>query len=341
MCKADGSLVEPITEDKFSPQTDVILYDASHACPFYRLNDIAVVAARDVLGFVEVKDRNDRELALHNYTSKAGAISHLAQLAKHAPDALRAVVLLRGKGVQEAHDKCKDEALTSLTVPHVIYCVDMGYVAVYEYTSHEVHFFDHGKDGSASALADFLRVLASFFPARGLASASVALGLSSGERLPQKRKPKLSLKLEGRAPLPSLRDMIDAHEIPTVGDKAPSFENKLKSFMSEHVKNVYCTATTGRDLNGDVSAGIAVVAHMKGGAPPDAASFFVVTQQGLLNCVDPAPDAGPTEANVKSQVSWIITHERPEAYFRRVCDILPWSYDPFQMASATVQREEP
>lgn len=192
MCQADGRLVEPVVKGEISPQTDVILYDASHACPFYRMNDIEVLAARDALGFVEVKDRDDGEYALRDMENKPGALPHVARLVAHAPDAFRAVVLLRSKerirksSAQAAHDQCRTQGFTSWSVPHVIYCVEAGYVAVYEYTSNKVHFFDYEENDGTSALADFLHVLTSFFAARGLASSSSALGLSVGERFKRK-----------------------------------------------------------------------------------------------------------------------------------------------------------
>jgi hypothetical protein len=341
MCQADGSLVEPIVKGDISPQTDVILYDASHACPFYRMNDIEVLAARDALGFVEVKDRDDGEYALRDMgKSKPGALPHVARLVAHAPDAFRAVVLLRSKererksSVQAAHDQCKTQVLTSLSVPHVIYCVEMGYVAVYEYTSNKVHFFDYEENDGTSALADFLHVLTSFFAARGLASSSSALGLSVGERF--KRKTIVSLQLEDRRPLPSLRDMVATHDAGVENGIEPSFERKLAKFVKECVEDLYCTATTGRDQSEDVCAGIVVVARLKNGGAQHAASFFVLTHQGLLNCVDPISSIEPAEGAARPQVTWLIAHERPEMYFLRVCELLPKSRDPFY----ATEREE-
>lgn len=348
MCQADGSLVEPIVEGEISPQTDVILYDASHACPFYRMNDIEVLAARDALGFVEVKDRDDGEYALRDMgKSKPGALPHIARLVAHAPGAFRAVVLLRSRervrksSAQAAHDQCKTQMLTSLNVPHVIYCVEMGYVAVYEYTSNKVHFFDYEENDGTSALADFLHVLTSFFAARGLASSSSALGLSVGERF--KRKIIVSLQLEDRAPLPSLRDMVSAHDAGVENGIEPSFERKLAKFVEERVQDLYCTATTGWDQSEDVCAGIVVVARLKDGGAQYAASFFVLTHQGFLNCVDPASNIEPAEGVARPQATWIIAHERPELYFRRVCGHLPESRDPFHATSRTgaaIEREE-
>jgi hypothetical protein len=348
MCQADGSLIEPIVEGEISPQTDVILYDASHACPFYRMNDIEVLAARDALGFVEVKDRDDGEYALRDMgKGKPGALPHIARLVAHAPDAFRAVVLLRSRdrarksAAKAAHDQCKTQALTSLNVPHLIYCVEGGYVAVYEYTSNKVHFFDYEDEDGTSALADFLRVLTGFFAARGLASSSSALGLSVGERF--KRKIIESLQLDDRAPLPSFRDMVSAHDAGVEDGIEPSFERRLAKFVEQRVQDLYCTATTGRDQSEDVCAGVVVVARLKDGADPYAASFFVLTHQGFLTCVDPASKIDSAEGVPRPQVAWIIAHERPELYFQRVCRHLPESRDPFYATSRTgaaIEREE-
>jgi hypothetical protein len=68
----------------------------------------------------------------------------------------------------------------------------------------------------------------------------------------------------------------------------------------------------------------------------DAASFFVLTHQGLLNCVDPISNIEPAEGAVRPQVTWLIAHERPEMYFLRVCELLPTSRDPFY----ATEREE-
>lgn len=347
MCRADGSLIEATDEGDVSPQTDIILYDASHACPFYRMNDIEVLAARDALGFVEVKDRDDGEYALCDRgPSKPGALPHVARLVVHAPDAFRAVVLLRSKErarkspAQAAHDQCKGQALTSLNVPHVIYCVAAGYVAVYEYTSNKVHFFDYEENDGTSALADFLHVLTGFFAARGQSSSSTALGLSVGEGF--KRTTVVSLQLEDRGPLPSLRNMVFAHDVGDNGNIEPSFERKLSKFVKERVQDLYCTATTGRTPDDDVCAGIAVVARLKSDGEQYAASFFAQTPRGFLSCVDPAPDAGPERA-AHPPVAWLIAHERPEMYFLRVCGLLPESGDPFHAAgrrSAAAEREE-
>lgn len=347
MCRADGSLIEAIVEGEVSPQTDVILYDASRVCPFYRMNDIEVLAARDALGFVEVKDHRNGEYALRDQgKGKPGALPHVARLVEHAPEAFRAVVLLRGRELsrkspaQAAHDQCKSEELTSLNVPHVIYCVAMGYLAVYEYTTNKLHFFEYEEADGTSALADFLHVLTGFFAARGLSSSSTTLGLSVGER--STRKTIESLQLEDRGPLPSLRDMIAAHALGDEDGIEPSFERKLERFVRERVQELFCTATTGRARDGEVCAGIVVVARLKDMDDSYAASFFALTQRGFLSCVDPDSDSGLPEGSTRRQTVWLIAHERPEMYFKRVCGLLPESGDPFHVTSRSgaAEREE-
>jgi hypothetical protein len=357
MCDAVGRLIVPASESDVSPQTDVIVYDASRACPVYKMNEIEVVAAHDVLGFIEVKDRRDGERALRDQgkpkdgkdgeqalgghgTVKPGALPHVARLATHAPGAFKAVVLLRGdielKGERKthakaAHDQCQKQRLTSSSVPHAIYCADKNYVAVYEYTSNKLHFVDYGEQDRTSALADFLRVLTSFFAAQGLSTTSSSFGLSLSDSLPGKEP--LSLKIGGRDPLPSLRDKIacflpDAgHEREEDGQgeerKELSFERKLKQFAERCVKDFYCTPTTGRNERGEFCSGIAVVARLNGDKDGYAASFFTMTPQGLLSCVD-----SPPEGESKRE-DWLIAHERPEAYLRRICKLIPESKDPF------------
>ncbi len=335
MCKADGSLIDGTDKDGFSPQTDVILYDASHSCPFYSMNDIGVLAEQDVLGFVEVKDREDGESALRDQGTKSGALPHIARLVEHAPDAFRAVVLLRSKdrkeksAVKAAYDQCKSETLTSRSVPHVVYCVAAGYLATYEYTSNKVHFFDYEENKETSALADFLHILTGFFAVRGLSNPSTVLALSAGERL--KRRAIESLELKDREPLPSLWGMVNAHDAGLNDDIEPSFEQKLKRFVTDRVRDLYCTATTGR-AGDEVCAGIAVVARFNEGDARYAASFFTQTPRGFLSCVDPEEPSGAPRA------PWLIAHERPETYFLRICGILPQIGDPFR--GTTTERKE-
>jgi len=177
--------------------------------------------------------------------------------------------------------------------------------------------------------------------ARGLASSSSALGLSVGERF--KRKIIVSLQLEDRAPLPSLRDRVSTYDAGVENGIEPSFERKLAKFVEDQVKDLYCTATTGRDQSGDVCAGIVVVARLKNGDTQYAASFFVLTHQGFLDCVDPVSNIEQVEGAAWPQVAWIIAHERPELYFLRVCKHVPESRDPFYAMSRTgtaIEREE-
>ena len=46
---------------------------------------------------------------------------------------------------------------------------------------------------------------------------------------------------------------------------------------------------------------------------------------------------------VQAYVNWLIAHEQPEVYFRRLCDLLPERRDPFHLAAragAATEREE-
>jgi hypothetical protein len=138
---APGSAVavEPSTTrpppPRLSPQTDVLLYDASHAIPLYGMGGVDILSAHDVLGVIEVKDtsRGTEELATTPAERKGdqrtplalrraarnrraakterkvgrgklppeprkGALEHLDSVRKYAGRALRGVVLFRGTG---------------------------------------------------------------------------------------------------------------------------------------------------------------------------------------------------------------------------------------------------
>jgi len=300
------------------------------------MNEIEVVAAQDVLGVVEVKDRASGEAALRTDEFSKGALEHIALLSEHAPGAFRSVVLLRGKerkkkkGARAALEQCKARALTSSTIPHVIYCADQNYIAIYEYISNELQFIEYGEGDRTSALADFLRILTSFFAAQGLSTTSSTLGFSLGSGV---RNELEVLALEDRDPLPSLRDMVTSYHSHTTVDGRPesssasqvdrSFEQRLRAFVAGFVKDLYCVPTTGRNNLGEFCSGIAVVARLKEEGSGYAASFFTLTPQGWLICAD------PQRPGVSPQASWVIAHERPEAYLQRICDMTPVSRDPF------------
>ena len=85
------------------------------------------------------------------------------------------------------------------------------------------------------------------------------------------------------------------------------------------------------------------MARIKSGDVRYAASFFVLTHEGFLNCVDPVSTIEQAEGGARPQVAWIIAHERPELYFHRVCELMPESRDPFFAMSRTgtaIEREE-
>ncbi len=356
MCRADGSFVDRVQSDAVSPQTDVILYDSLHACPLYRMGDIGVVAGRDALGFIEVKDTDNGEYALRNQKQgkdkegkdkekKRGALLHVADLSGHAPDAFRAIVLIRAKdAVQKepaktAYDQCKGESLTSTTVPHVIYCADPGYVAVYEYISNQLHFFDYKENDATSALADFLRIVTGFFAARGIVSASASRGLSFNSDFDPRTA--YCLQLNDRTPLPSLWKLVLEHEPMDEPEKEPSFEEVLRQFVELHVLDLYCIPTTGRNGT-NVCAGIAIIASLKNhSAGSHVASFFALTDEGHLLCADTSRERSSEKPQGRP---WIIpAFERPEAYVFRTCGILPRNSDPFHLESTVAgnaEREE-
>lgn len=240
---------------------------------------------------------------------------------------------MRKKGTRAALEQCKAHSLTSATTPHVIYCTDQNYIAVYEYTSNQLHFIEYGEGDSTCALADFLRILTSFFAAQGLSKTSSSLGLSLGGGAV--RNELEILALEDRKPLPSFREMVASYHSDATAEGRPesssakvelSFEQRLRAFVGASVKDLYCIPTTGRDDFREFCSGIAVIARLKEEGSGYAASFFTLTPQGWLICADPQPEgASPLGP-------WVIAHERPEAYLQRVCGMTPESRDPFAPA---------
>jgi hypothetical protein len=325
MCHPDGSLVALSEPDDVSPQTDVVVYDASRACALYEMpNDVAFFAASDVLGIIEVKDRQTGEGALGPASAERGALEHVARLSGYTPGAFRAIVLLRGveKGADrraEAYQQCEGHITRGFRAPHAIYCVDKNYIAVYEYVTNRVHFVQYRDESGTAALADFLRVVASFYAAQGLSTTSVSLGLRHDTK--PEGEP-LSLQLPDRGALPSLWASVDRVSLDE--GQPPSFENKLSYFAQKFDAEFFCVPTTGMDMGGRFTSGVALVARWKEGAGDDArevaaASFFVARSKDLLECVLP----------VVSAPGWLIAHERPEVYLQRVCGRVAESYDPF------------
>lgn len=327
LCHPEGGLVVPPRGKDVSPQTDVLIYDASRACPLYKAaNDVGFIAARDAVGIIEVKDRAEGELALGPGHDEPGALAHLARVARYARGAFRAVVLLRGKGLKKkgthasVHEQCEGNIAAGFEAPHAIYCAEKNYVAVYEYTTNGLHFVQHDDRDGALALADFLRLAASFYAAQSLSASSISLGLRpatgpAGQSLS-------FLQLRDRPPLPSLWNKLVS--LPLAEGDISSIDNRLKRFV-EKKRDVefFCVPTTGKDAQGHFTSGVALVARWKeAGESKDAmaASFFVMTHEEALTC---------TELSGASRPPWVIAHERPEAYLQRVCDRIARLHDPF------------
>jgi hypothetical protein len=250
-----GDLIVQTAREDISAQTDVLIYDASRACPLYGVEGVEVLAAPDVLGIIEVKDSTGLESALGPSPPKAGAattaeeptpagaLDHIAALAKAAPQAFRGVVLIQGGNAQSAREKMAHRLLTDRDAPHVVYCRTIentstnsrdNYLAFHEYLTNHVHFhvYGPGRDAAVHALAGFLSVVTGYFAARGLASATIASDLRP--TVPPEAAEAPPLALGGRRPVDSLRDRILEGQTEDDGPlESPSYEKMLKRFFAD------------------------------------------------------------------------------------------------------------
>lgn len=201
--RAEIDDAEPSAGDAISPQTDVVLYDASRVVPLHGIGGVDVFAARDVLGVIEVKDTEDGsdELAYTDKAQRKGALRHIGRIGRCAPRAFRAVVLLRGKpGRPRAEvdravrcfeviraDNLRTEADggEELLFPHLVYCasykvddVAASYVAFEDARTRTFSFREWLLDDRVFALSCFLRVVTGFFAAQRLISPSLHLDLT-------------------------------------------------------------------------------------------------------------------------------------------------------------------
>ena len=309
-----GSLVLPTLRSHISPQTDIIIYDASRASPLYGVEGVNVIAAPDVLGVVEVKDSHAGEADLSPRSSKKqpdkilerGALDHIARLAEAAPRAFRAIVLVQGGDANAARTALQNAKLSEETVPHVVYCRSLvkneSYLAFHDYAENKVRFYVYGGD-VVSALAGFLRVITGFFAAEGHSSPALSSDLRPAKS--QKKLPPLTLS--GRGALPSLyEEMVTETMRPDASD-----EDRLRSFVEARRTSlaVIPKPALGRDSKRRPVAGpvLALEWHDEGRFRRRG-SFFTISSNGLLTCADRATAARP----------WIIGEPIKE-YVRRVC----------------------
>lgn len=352
MCQGNGRLIHPAGKDDISPQTDVILYDASRACPLYKMGDVEVVTATDVLGIVEVKDRANGEDSLDDVTvtktnqttgekstkTTPGALRHIKSLAEIATAALRVIILLRGDGslknkkhIDKAREKCdKFDATLGFgsQVPHIIYCVEHHYIVFYEYLTNQLHFIQYAD--RTDALADFLHVLTSYFVAQQLSTTSSSLGLLSDSRkAPTSESP---MKLKGRDALKSLRDEVwnCARPLANKAGLSPDMDAAIRKW-AKTVKTsleLFCFPATGKSKDGWFTSGIAVVALWKdgNGQTQHAGSFFVYDGERYFECVDPIA----SETGDQSTRNWLIAYQSPEANLLQTCRKIAERIDPFK-----------
>lgn len=159
--KATGELILPSRQrEDVSPQTDVIIYDATRSCPLYSIEGVDVVAAPDVLGVFEIKDSENNEGDLYSappgeseelpddYSAMsenevepperadrtggsedestsneiAHALPHIAALADAAPQAFRAIVLVQGGIRKSALARFRHFRPSAAGAPHAIFC---------------------------------------------------------------------------------------------------------------------------------------------------------------------------------------------------------------------------
>ncbi len=344
-----GMLLVPPTTAEVSPQTDIIIYDTLRACPLYSVEGIDVVAAPDVLGVLEVKDSGHAEadlgLTADGYEARKkkaeesspptkpkaednGALEHIIELAHAAPRAFRGIVLIGGEQAAGSRTRLEfaktQKNLSPDNVPHVIYgrALEKGdsYIAFFDSADDSVHFNAYARQdgGETDALAAFLRLVAGFFAAQGLTSASISTDMRPSGKRTEGSPPLLSLTTKPR--VPSLRDAIrEAINEGSASEEYRSHEEMLKAFFSRIPPKtgleIRSFPALGHDADKIPTSGPRVtVSYRDGEETRRLASFFTMLTAGYLKCVDDtggAPDTSP----------WMIHQESIDAYLMRVCEL--------------------
>lgn len=310
--QSGGGLIAPTGKGRVSPQTDVILYDALRATPLYGVDGIDVIAARDVVGVIEVKDSSAGETDLSPRPQKnnpqkftRGALEHVSLIGDKAKQALRAIVLVRGGDPSAARAAFEKENLTGETTPHVLYCRSLegkaSYLAFHDYLENQVRFYDYRGD-AVSAFAGFLRVVTGFCAAEGLCSTSLPADLS----LPQPTDELPPLQLTDRGGLSSLFDEIRAKATKGVGH-----DEALATFVRSKIDLGLLCATRpviGRGKNQQPTAGRSMEIEWQQGKRWERRASFFTLSDDQFTCVEPATSPTP----------WIVGAPLKE-HVRRVC----------------------
>lgn len=292
-----------------SPQTDVIVHDASQAVPLHSLGAVEVVAAPDVLAVFEVKDTQAGSDDLGPDRDKA--LPHVARIAAFTPlDALRGIVLFQGKQktsqpeIEIARERFEDLKLKSFQVPHVVYCTSFAtssgqgsYLVFHDALSQAIRFYEHAGDRTAS-LAGFLRIVTGFFAVRGLTSPSLHLDLHTN-------KPSFSVPYLLLADAVQPFERLHAH---LARSSPSSYEERFAQIVEKaDLQSVFCHVTTGCDAEGLPTAGFLIQVQWRDVAKPIAAAFFYLQAPGVFACTD-----------ALGEEPWTIEREQVDAYVTRV-----------------------
>jgi hypothetical protein len=330
-----GNLIIQTDRKNISAQTDIVIYDALHACPLYSFEGVEVLAAPDVLGVIEVKDSTGKENDLGpsppkanpkkaaDRSNSAGALDHIAELAQAAPQAFRGIVLIQGGNAPSARAKMEYRQLTDREVPHVVYCRTIkntkthsrkNYVAFYEYLTNQVHFhvYGPGRKGATSALAGFLRVVTGFFAAQGLMTGAIPSDLRPEAPTTTDVPP---LELGPRRTIESLRDHLLETYPYDPATESPPYEKMLRQFFADKkAKRLRIRArdtVVGRDREGQPTAGALLSVRWDENGSRQYASFFKMIPAGVFACADPD----------ETKPAWVVPREPLDAYLKRVCSL--------------------
>jgi hypothetical protein len=258
-----------------SPQTDVLLYDASYAVPLYGIDGVDVLSVHDVLGVIEVKDTNQGtgDLGTRLFKHKGargrkfppekdkGALEHIDSVREYAGRALRGVVLFRGNGGPPGGEAQEVKRLVLkefaerriYEAPHFIYCASSpigeadkksskdasppqgGYLAFYDCLSGEVRVIEY-VDDRVSPLAGFWRIVTGFLASHGLISPALHLDLR-----PEKARSSEAFELPTVRPKPQdLHRLVSARRTTARRSGAkrelPTFETALADLLKRELK---------------------------------------------------------------------------------------------------------
>jgi hypothetical protein len=294
--KPGGTLILPTAKNDVSRQTDVIIYDTSHTSPIHSVEGVELVAADDVLAVIEVKDSTDGGV-------RDEALEHSKELAKAVPHALRGVVLIQAAASNDTEfDKIKTANFDADNAPHVIYCRSLSqnqpYLAFHARLKNTIHFWTYEND-HVSPLAAFLRIIASFFAAKGLCSPTIFPDLCP--QIP-KDEQKKTIPLHPGNEIHSLWTKISS---PLTADER---QKELKKLLDETGTLVGCPTMISFDEMGHPTAGPTVIIRNDNNQTRYLGAFFIMNTSRALICA--TSDHQPT--------NWSITGETTQGYLKRV-----------------------